>query len=88
MSHAGMTAEQAQIYKMQLGSYVKPVNPERIAELKLDPHIGKYGDTARRVEEKERMLAAIEEIRWESGTDYNSAMHTVLDVLQYLVERT
>lgn len=70
-------------------SYVKPANPERIAALKLLPEIGKYGDGARKQEEKERMLAAIEECRWElSPEEYNQAVHTVLDVLQYLVERT
>lgn len=88
MSHAGMTAELAQTYKARLGSYVKPQSKERVEELKLDPAIGKYGNAARKAEEKERMLAAIEEVRWESGTEYNAAMHTVLDVLQYLVERT
>lgn len=70
-------------------SFVKLMDPARIAELKLDPAIGKYGDTARRVEEKERMLAAIEECRWElEPQEYNRAVHTVLDVLEYLVKRT
>jgi hypothetical protein len=70
-------------------SYVKPQNLERIAELKLEPLIGKYGPHARNAEEKERMLAAIEECRFElTPEQYNRAVHTVLDVLQYLVERT
>lgn len=86
MSHGGMTAEQAQIYKMQLGSYVKPASEARILAIR---NGGGYSRAeCERREEKERMLAAIEEVRWESGVEYNSAMHTVLDVLQYLVERT
>lgn len=86
MSHAGITAEQAQIYKTRLGSYVKPRSEDRINAIR---NGGGYSRAeCEKREEKERMLAAIEEIRWESGTEYNSAMHTVLDVLQYLVERT
>jgi hypothetical protein len=68
-------------------SYVKPANAERIEALKEELGIF-YGPTARNAEEKERMLAAIEECRWEAGPEWNRAMHTVLDVLQYLVERT
>ncbi|QYW06691.1 hypothetical protein uav_160 [Pseudomonas phage UAVern] len=87
MSHGGMTAEQAQAYKrLQLGSYVKPADEARILAIR---NAGGYSRAeCEQREEKERMLAAIEEVRWESGADYNSAMHTVLDVLQYLVERT
>ncbi|ATW58270.1 hypothetical protein CNR37_00063 [Pseudomonas phage ventosus] len=86
MSHTGMTAEQAQIYRTHLGSYVQPASSERIKQIRNETGAGLL--ECKRKEEKERMLAAIEEIRWESGTEYNSAMHTVLDVLQYLVERT
>jgi len=86
MSHGGMTAEQAEAYKIQLGSYVKPASRDRIHEIRNQTGEGLMA--CKRMEEKERMLAAIEEVRFEAGTDYNSAMHTVLDVLQYLVERT
>lgn len=86
MSHAGMTAELAQTYKARIGSYVKPPSEERI--LKIRNGGGYSRAECERREEKERMLAAIEEVRWESGVEYNAAMHTVLDVLQYLVERT
>ena len=86
MSHAGIPPAQAEIFKVQLGSYVKPVSSERIKQIRNETGAGLL--ECKRKEEKERMLAAIEEIRWESGTEYNSAMHTVLDVLQYLVERT
>lgn len=86
MSHAGMTPAQAEIFKVQLGSYVKPQSEARILQIRDG---GGYSRAeCERREEKERMLAAIEEVRWETGTEYNSAMHTVLDVLQYLVERT
>lgn len=68
-------------------SYVKRPNQARIDELH-----EKFGQfflaQAREAETKERMLAAIEECRFEAGPEYNRAMHTVLDVLQYLVERT
>lgn len=68
-------------------SYVKPASKDRIEQLKAE--MGQFfGPDARRAEEKERMLAAIEECRFEAGPEYNRAMHTVLDVLQYLVERT
>lgn len=86
MSHGRMTSEQAQAYKAQLGSYVKPASRERIHAIRNETGEGLMA--CKRMEEKERMLAAIEECRWEAGADYNSAMHTVLDVLQYLVERT
>lgn len=86
MSHARMTAEQAQTYRAQVGSYVKPVTAEQVRivqELTGDGLLA-----CKRAVEKENMLDAIEQVRWEIGTEYNSAMHTVLDVLQYLVERT
>lgn len=86
MSHSGMTAAAAQAYKIQLGSNVKPASQERIHELR--EMTGDGIMACKKMEEKERMLAAIEEVRWESGPEYNSAMHTILDVLQYLVERT
>lgn len=87
MSHGGMTKEQGEAYKIQLGSYVKPANEARILEIR---NGGGYSRAeCERREEKERMLAAIEEVRWETPPEqYTSAMHTVLDVLQYLVERT
>lgn len=86
MSHAGMTAEQAEIYKMQFGSYVKPVTTEQVRALRESSGDGLLA--CKRAAEKQNMLDAIEAVRWECGADYNSAMHTVLDVLQYLVERT
>lgn len=68
-------------------SYVKTPDQERIDEL--HEKFGRFFlKQAKDVEEKERMLAAIEECRWEAGPEYNRAMHTVLDVLQYLVERS
>lgn len=68
-------------------SYVKTPDQKRIDEL--HEKFGRFFlKQARDAEEKERMLSAIEECRWEAGPDYNIAMHTVLDVLQYLVERT
>lgn len=87
MGHGPMSEAQAQAYKIQLGSYVKPASRERIHEIRNQTGEGLMA--CKRVEEKERMLAAIEECRWEIPAEqYNSAMHTVLDVLQYLVERT
>lgn len=68
-------------------SYVKAPDQARIDEL--HEKFGRFFLTqARAAEEKERMLAAIEECRWESPiTEYTREQHTVLDVLQYLVER-
>jgi len=87
MSHSGMTKEQGELYKMQLGSFVKPASRERIHEIRNQTGEGLMA--CKRIEEKERMLAAIEEVRFETPPEqYTSAMHTVLDVLQYLVERT
>jgi len=87
MAHGGMTKEQGEAYKAQLGSYVKLASRERIHEIRNQTGEGLMA--CKRIEEKERMLAAIEECRWEIPKEqYNSAMHTVLDVLQYLVERT
>lgn len=68
-------------------SYVKPFNRARFDELCKELPLD-WGVAAASQEEKERMLAAIEEVRFEAGPEYNRAMHTVLDVLQYLVERT
>lgn len=68
-------------------SFVKPVSLERILEIRNGS--GYARSKCERLEEKERMLAAIEECRWElSPEEYNRSVHTVLDVLQYLVERT
>lgn len=67
-------------------SYVKPVTLEQVKAMQASTGEGLM--FCRREVEKRNMLAAIEEIRWESGSEYNRAMHTVLDVLQYLVERT
>lgn len=87
MSHAGMTQDQAEAYKARaMGSYLKPASLERIHAIRNETGEGMM--TCKQMETKERMLAAIEEVRFEAGTGYNSAMHTVLDVLQYLVERT
>lgn len=86
MAHGGMTKEQGELYKIQLGSYVKPASEERIVQIRNGS--GYSRERCEREEEKERMLAAIEEVRWETGAGYNKAIHTVLDVLQYLVERT
>lgn len=68
-------------------SHVKPASRERIHAIRNETGEGLM--TCKRIEEKERMLAAIEECRWElAPEEYNQAVHTVLDVLQYLVERT
>lgn len=71
-------------------SYVKPSNPVRLDEIR--KVFGEYppsGEILSSIEEKERMLAAIEECRWEIPIeDYTRAQHTILDVLQYLVEKT
>lgn len=68
-------------------TYVKPASQERIHAIR---NGGGYSRAeCEKREEKERMLAAIEECRWElAPEERNRAVHTVLDVLQYLVERT
>ncbi|WPJ20531.1 hypothetical protein vBPFY1MI_72 [Pseudomonas phage vB_PF_Y1-MI] len=66
-------------------SYVRPVTLEAILAFVEDTGEGKMA--AKAVLEKKSMLAAIEECRFEAGSEYNRTMHTVLDVLQYLVER-
>lgn len=86
MAHGGMTKEAGKAYIEQLGSYVKPVTREAINALHEETGEGKMA--CRSILQKKAMLAAIEECRWEAGPTCNSAMHTVLDVLQYLVERT
>lgn len=67
-------------------SYVKPVTREQVQALR--DQTGEGMMTCRRDLQKKAMLSAIEECRFEAGPEYNRAMHTVLDVLQYLVERT
>lgn len=67
-------------------SYVKPITREAIIQRRTET--GEPLMYCKRALQKEAMLAAIEEIRFEAGPEYNKAMHTVLDVLQYLVERT
>lgn len=67
-------------------SYVKPVTREQV--LALRELTGEGMMTCRRDLDRRAMLAAIEECRFEAGPEYNRTMHTVLDVLQYLVERT
>lgn len=87
MSHAGMTGEQGKQYAQLIGSFVKAPDKERIDRIKEETG-AYYGTNAREFEKRERMLAAIEEARFEmTPGEYNRAMHTVLDVLQYLVER-
>lgn len=87
MAHGGMTKETGgEDYIKQLGGYVKPVTREAINALHEETGEGKM--TCKAILQKKAMLAAIEECRWEAGKDCNKAMHTVLDVLQYLVERT
>lgn len=67
-------------------SYVKPVTREQVQALR--DQTGEGMMACRRDLQREAMLDAIEECRFEAGPEYNRAMHTVLDVLQYLVERT
>lgn len=67
-------------------SYVKPVTREQVIELR--DQTGEGMMACRSYLQRKAMLDAIEECRFEAGPEYNRAMHTVLDVLQYLVERT
>lgn len=67
-------------------SYVKAVSVEDILAYVAETGEGKM--TAKAILQKRNMLAAIEECRWEIPiADYTRAQHTVLDVLQYLVEK-
>lgn len=69
-------------------SYLRPADPERVQEL--HEQFGRFFlPQAKAAEEKERMLEAIEACRWEiPAGGYTPVQHTILDVLQYLVERS
>lgn len=67
-------------------SYVKEVPVEDILAYVAETGEGKMA--AKAILQKKSMLAAIEECRWEIPVeDYTRAQHTILDVLQYLVEK-
>lgn len=67
-------------------SYVKPVTAEQVRALR--ELSGEGLMKCKSVLEKRAMLAAIEEVRWElSPTEQSTAVHTILDVLEYLVKR-
>lgn len=68
-------------------SYVKAVKIEEILAFVAETGEGKMA--AKAILQKKSMLLAIEECRWEIPiADYTRAQHTILDVLQYLVEKT
>lgn len=66
-------------------SHVREVTLEDILDLVASTGEGKMA--AKAILQKKNMLEAIEECRFEAGLEYNRTMHTILDVLQYIVER-
>lgn len=64
-------------------SHMKPMTVERIQEFR-EKHPGMGALEAQRKARQKNALDAIEEARWD--IDPGRQIHTILDVLQYLVE--
>lgn len=67
-------------------SYMKPVTAEQVKEfLELNPGMGEF--LAKDYLKKQNALEALECLRWSAKPEYSIFDHTIVDVLQYLVER-